>query len=530
MSGINPLDYYYCEEEDWSDDDDEDDASDVWDSDDDDEWCRAMELPDAKRLRLEMSEEEDVEQEGGALFDFDLRQGAMLRRWKNVVNKTCHTARLQQLREPTPTDRLGEALTDALRRALLKAIRPESGVTDEDRIHFTMQATAFAAGSNHCFQSTQFSIGEVRGGEERFATYLQQLARQLNSSQSFSPGDDFEMDITTIRMPSSGSRPRKYDPAKALVRNIVKKSRIKIKNFDDDLCCARAIVTMRAYVDEKSGLLPTVAYYSLRRGRPAQKNQAPQLMQEAGVGEGPCGFNELAKLQAVLPSYQLKVLQIDRPHMIVFAGPPQLRKILLLLEDNHYDGCTSYKAWLNTNYYCHDCDRGYNTEDMEHHPCHGKWCRSCLSSDCNDFKRLKEAMAPGEYPRPTLPCDHCHRHFYGAECYARHIDQLPHEPSTCRSLRKCPECAKVDQVKFAKNGRAKGPRHKCGWADCPHCEKRVSLQDHQCYIQRLKDDVDERKTKKVPDNTVGTRGIVKLHPGNMAEVERDPPLFCLRGL
>ena len=163
---------------------------------------------------------------------------------------------------------MGEALTDALKKALFEAIAPERGLTDNDKIHFTIHATAFASGSNNCFQSTQFSIGELRQRAERFETYLQQLPKQLNSSQSFSPGDDFDLDVTTIRMPSSGSKRKKYDPAKGLVRNIMKRCRIRIKNTDNELCCARAIVTMRAYADETSGSFPSVGYLTLRRGRP----------------------------------------------------------------------------------------------------------------------------------------------------------------------------------------------------------------------------------------------------------------------
>ena len=165
----------------------------------------------------------------------------MPRRWKNVVNKTRHTARLEQLREPEEGDHLGQEMTNAVRRALLSAIESHPNLRGQDRIHFTMQANAFTETNNHCFQSTQFQVSEVREGGERLTTYLQQLARQLNSRQSFSPGDDFSLDVTTILMPEQGSKPKRYDPAKAAVRGILKRSRVKINNDNDELCCARAI-------------------------------------------------------------------------------------------------------------------------------------------------------------------------------------------------------------------------------------------------------------------------------------------------
>ena len=258
MSSNNNLDYYYCSGEEVSEDDDWDES---WDSDDDDEWCREMRLPEAKRRRLDTMtetqpwEEDDddelcremtlpdetrrpdneTDQEGGALFEFTLTHGDMPRRWKNVVNKTRHTARLHQRRDATPSDHLGMALTEALRKALLEATAPESSLTDADKMHFTMHATAFSAGSNHCFQSTQFDVGEIRQSSQRFEMYLQQLAKQLNSSQSFAPGDDFDLDVTTIRMPTAGSKPKKYDPIKAGLRNIVKQCRIVVKNTEDSV-------------------------------------------------------------------------------------------------------------------------------------------------------------------------------------------------------------------------------------------------------------------------------------------------------
>ena len=482
---------------------DEDDFFD----DDDDEWCQDIPLqaPSPKRARL------DDEQIGGGpavsspLFQFNVRTGAMLRRWKNVVNKTRHTARLQQLREPEDGDHLGHEMTDAVRRTLLSAIESHPNLRGQDRIHFTMQANAFAQANNHCFQSTKFQVSEVREGGERLATYLQQLARQLNSSQSFSPGDDLSLDVTTILMPEQGSKLKRYDPTKAAVRGIVKKCRIKINNDNDEMCCARAIVTMRALADEKDNRFPTVSYRTLRSNSKTQKQIAQQLLGEAG-DEGPCGLAELAKLQAVLPDYQIKVLKVGRPHMLVYVGPESStnRRILLLLEDGYFDGCTSYAAFFNNAYYCHDCDRGYNTEDVAHHSCDGLWCRSCFSLDCAEFLQAKRALPQGEYPKPTLLCIECNRLFMGPVCLNKHAARERGKRSTCKNLKKCKDCCKTYEVKFGKNGRVQ-ERHKCGWAECQVCEKRVDIYQHQCFIQSVKQEDDEPKTKKVPVAEVETR-------------------------
>ena len=111
---------------------------------------------------------------------------------------------------------------------------------------------------------------------------MTQLARQLNSSQSFGPGDDFTLDVTTIRLPEEGGGlSKKMNVVKARVRNMVKNSRVAIRN-GDALCCARAIVTMKAKCQEDVREFPESSYNSLKRGRPCQTTLTSRLSEEAG--------------------------------------------------------------------------------------------------------------------------------------------------------------------------------------------------------------------------------------------------------
>jgi len=106
-----------------------------------------------------------------------------------------------------------------------------------------MQLDAF----NHAFQSTTFTVREFEDGSERLDTYFQALAKKLY--QEFTPDDSFTVETTFIHTPSPESgHGKRYKPGSAAVRGIVKYSRITIKN-KDELCCAWAIVTMKALVD-----------------------------------------------------------------------------------------------------------------------------------------------------------------------------------------------------------------------------------------------------------------------------------------
>ena len=51
------------------------------------------------------------------------------------------------------------------------------------------------------------------------------------------------------------------------------------------------------------------------------------------------------------------------------------------------------------------------------------------------------------------------------------------------------------------------------------------LYNHQCFIQKLKKNEDDPKTKKVPSREVGDRRPLGPPKNGMVEVEREPPLF-----
>ena len=80
---------------------------------------------------------------------------------------------------------------------------------------------------------------------------------------------------------------------------------IKITNIDD-LCFARTIVTMKAYVDSRYK-----QYDNLRRGRNIQERLAKQLRREANVPEGACGFEKLKTFQEHLGANGDKIIVVN---------------------------------------------------------------------------------------------------------------------------------------------------------------------------------------------------------------------------
>ena len=223
-------------------------------------------------------------------------------------------------------------------------------------VHFTMHSNTFT----HAFQSTTFLVREFREVSERLETYLTALAAKINSNEEFSPDDTFNVETT----PSPGrGHGKRYKPSTAAIRGITKTSRVTIKN-DDDLCCARAIVTMKAYMDTGNDSRDP-DYHNLKKGCHVQQRKAQELHRDAGVPEGTCGIAQLKTFQAALPGYQLKVVSIDPPHLMIYVGSTPSHKIIRLIKDgDHYDGCNSFKGLLNYSYFCDDCDCGFNDDDF----------------------------------------------------------------------------------------------------------------------------------------------------------------------
>lgn len=126
---------------------------------------------------------------------------------------------------------------------------------------------------------------------------------------------------------------------------------LMIRNIDD-LCCARAICVTQAWLHKDKTVDSWRNYCNIQQKDQVQSRMAPKLHEESGVPLGPCGHDALETFQAFLsPHYQLKVLSTSYPHMVTFQGPKAPLVIRLLLQDDHYHGCTSFAGFLEKSYF-----------------------------------------------------------------------------------------------------------------------------------------------------------------------------------
>ena len=408
-----------------------------------------------------------TEQLGGALgplFTFRMQSAGRRRRWRDVVDHTQFHAYLEQLRDARSTDDLGVQLMEALYTAI--RVQITANARPHDLLHFAIHAHGFT----HAFQSSNMQVGDFVTRDRYIDELLDTLAGKLNSNEDFHPDRGLQIDVMLVRMPTPGSgRGRKREVgfrAWEVDSKKKKQSIISIKDRDQ-LCCARAIVTMRAWIHRNDpGVMPKNDWVTLCQGRPRQGVYARQLHRAAGVPEGPCGLAELDKFQKYLstldPPYQLKVMSRQKPFFIIFRGPEAPNIIRLLKSGDHFEGCTTFQGFVNRSYWCDHCDKGFDHNNAADHSCEGRTCRACHRNNCPDYDRLST---------PCLPCNKCHFKFYGQHCLQYHQSS-----NRCSKYKKCQSC-------FAGYKVDKKHPHRCFHEECYSCGHTVNITEHTCYIQ-----------------------------------------------
>lgn len=289
------------------------------------------------------------------------------------------------------------------------------------------------------------------------------------------------------------------------VSEYLKKKRgiIEINNRDE-LCCARAIVTAIAKIDNDEN------YDTIRRGDRGrctmQRRLAMALMAKAGLAshQGPCGPEEWILLQDALRKegdYQLKIFCKDSFNGLVYAGPNASKVIRLWHHDHHFDAITSILAFYECSYYCDDCDKAYEKK-IEHRRCPVR-CSWCFESgQCR-------ASVDGE----LINCGSCHRYFNNEQCYQNHLKQKGdgrHKASSiCDQLKRCGECKREYRTQ-------KG--HECGLKRCQTCKVDYHGDDHECFIQPID------KCEHVEDVEGEEEGFVKeIRESNQNECDKEEP-------
>ena len=294
---------------------------------------------------------------------------------------------------------------------------------------------------------------------------LSHVEKVVQSNEEFRLNDTVNIDIIRVEMPRGSGRLKRT--TLNIRDHLKKKGSVITINNKDDLCLARALVTSIARIEKDpryNRMLNPLCT--------VQRERAFDLHEAANVPLGPCGLKEVDLFQQYLVNYQIIVVSGDQDNAIIYPPQPRVnpnpeKSIYLYYQANHFDVITKLPGFLNTNYFCHACHKGYDvTTD---HLCKGM-CQSCRGFGC-------------VIQDNGMTCKECDRLFKNQTCYDRHKQEPINGggKTVCEKIRKCPTCHKSMDVR-------KLNKHQCvDNKKCPTCKtgRKPNDPNHKCYIQPL---------------------------------------------
>ena len=297
---------------------------------------------------------------------------------------------------------------------------------------------------------------------------LSHVEKVVQSNEEFRLNTTVNIDVIRVEMPHGSGRSKLKRHIVNIRDYLKKKGSVITINNKDNLCLARALAVSIARIEKDP------RFVTIRRPESAvQRERAFDLHEAANVPLGPCGLKEVDLFQQHLVNYQIIVVSGDQDNAIIYppqppANPNPEKSIYLYYQANHYDVITTLPGFLNTNYFCHLCHKGYDhTTD---HLCVGM-CRSCRGFGC-------------VIQDNGITCNECDRLFKNQACYDRHKQQPINGDggrTVCEAIRKCPKCHQSMDVKKI------GKPHQCtDDKKCPTCKimRHPNDHNHKCYMQQ----------------------------------------------
>ena len=288
---------------------------------------------------------------------------------------------------------------------------------------------------NHTYNYRRLRAEEWLAGGDRVNGILEQLSQVLNSNENFEMDDSFQLTFTRVCAPPRGSGKRKMKPGHRHSETFkrIKQTVITINN-NDQLWCARAIITAKAKLEEH------LNWYGFQKGTKVQKTEAIDLHLEANIPLGPCGYDELKKfaLAPSLSNYQLVLVDEMHGYQVSRFGSPKDKQLVLLYSGEHYNVIISLPGFLAASYFCDKCLKPYNNQGQ--HVCSNNpdHCPACLQNKCTDYK---------QDGRASTFCSSCRPFFYGDTCFEQHLSKSykgtavnAKNVSVCTQHRKCVQC------------------------------------------------------------------------------------------
>ena len=223
------------------------------------------------------------------------------------------------------------------------------GANDNDMIRLVFNAPQL---------DRPISMPFVRKDQLNNDMFANKLESTLQSHEEISLDETVSFNVIHMEMPIGGKGGKKYSNINEFI--FKSKSIIRIKNDteNDKMCCARAIVTMIARIENHPKLS------SIRKGCQIQTVLASELYKHANISEDTaCEISHIKLIENTpqMSNYRVVVVSKDHLNFVTYAGPDDREHdIFLYYHDNHYDLITSMSGFYNRSYFCNKCLKGYD--------------------------------------------------------------------------------------------------------------------------------------------------------------------------
>ncbi|XP_071847564.1 uncharacterized protein [Apostichopus japonicus] len=337
--------------------------------------------------------------------------------------------------------------------------------------------------------------------------FLSNLERILQSNDAFTLDDTLCAKLIRVKE-TKGGQPTEAAPLTLSEWRLKKRSIVRIRNTDDDMCLARAIVAAMSHSTKHQG--KKTDWSNSREGRSKQTKLTEQLHLRARVPIGSCGLDAIPQFETAYSDYRIIVLTTGQKNPILYAGKHVHGKPLFLYyHHQHFDTIVSINGFLNSKFFCCKCLKAYT--HRKKHAC-TKRCLACKTEgvDCQTDGHI-------------WYCELCHHTFKNQSCLSNHLicpfgKRGRPENSTCMSYKRCGSCF-----------RSYNPRetHECGIEYCSKCKKKQPC-DHLRYMQPLSnDDVDRTKEDDDQKNDDLKRMIFFDFESRIEPDGQHVPNFCM---
>lgn len=369
------------------------------------------EKKDVKIPKTEIGHKEvDTSDEYGGgpnpLFKANFKKLGPAKRWKkNIASNQRFIVTMDQLLEPKQEEDLGVGMTHATAVGI-------DDVVEENKIPEDYLMTLQIGSRDHGKIGETWRAIPIRELTERSIrtqTLLDHVSRVLNSREFISSNVGFSDSLLFVKPDEKGGERKCRSPGQQIWEKVVKEKRCRgeLKN-KDELCCARAIVTMREYAFNKT------KQYRIRKK--TQLQATAKLHRDADVPEGPSGQEEIDKFQDFLGPQGFKIVVVSAcDGGIIYTGEKfkyathMIALVKSVYEENgetkaHYDGLTSVPAFINKSYFSQYCWKGYGQEHPRKHNCKSQNCPACLG------RRMKGETGCGDFTgwaKPEVYCAEC---------------------------------------------------------------------------------------------------------------------------